>query len=98
MGWGQIWLFICFRKKGGRRAPSIFSIKLINLRIMLFSFSFNTLLLIGMADVMPRFRQKCLLKQLASLQGAHAESSRLRSQRHSGTGVVGGLGRESLDC
>lgn len=51
-----------------------------------------------MADVMPRFRLEVLLKQLASLQGACAGSSGLRSQRHSGTGVVGGLGRKGLAC
>lgn len=41
-GWGQILLFICFRKKKGEEeSPFDFSMKLINLRIMLFSFSFT---------------------------------------------------------
>lgn len=38
--WGQILLFICFRRKGGGESLD-FSIKLINLRIRLFSFSFT---------------------------------------------------------
>lgn len=43
-------------------------------------------------------RSICGSSVLVRLQGAHAGSSRLRSQRHSGTGVVGGLRREGLDC
>ncbi|EGV98060.1 hypothetical protein I79_006858 [Cricetulus griseus] len=51
-----------------------------------------------MADAMPTFRLKVLLKQLASLQGARSGSSGLRSQRRPGTGVVGGFGRRGLNC
>lgn len=91
-GVGSDFAFHLLQKEKGEESPFNFSIKLINLRIMLYLFFLHTLLLIGMADVMPRFGRKCLLKQFASLQGARARSSRLRSQRHSGTGVVGGLG------
>ena len=51
-------LFHLLQKEKGEESPFNFSIKLINLRIMLFLFFLHTLLLIGMADVMPRFGQK----------------------------------------
>lgn len=44
----------------GEESPFDFSIKLINVRIMLSSFSFTpSLLLMGVAGVMPSFRQVC---------------------------------------
>lgn len=56
-GWGGVRFCFSFASEGkGEESPFDFSIKLINLRIMLFLFFLHTLLLIGMADVMLRFR------------------------------------------
>lgn len=57
-GVGSDFTFHLLQKEKGEESPFNFSIKLINLRIMLFLFFLHTLLLIGMADVMPRFGQK----------------------------------------
>lgn len=70
-GWGvgSDFAFHLLQKEKGGGEPLRFFYEINKSQNNAFLFFLHTLLLIGMTDVMPRFRWKCLQKQFASLQG-----------------------------